>query len=264
MWKNKHEVELESRPLCIPRQRSAICGSGFDLTRWGYVGSARGSGCEAQFLWLRTKPGKNQKAPRLASLISLLRKKSGGAIAMGVFFIFSSAPIAVVSLEHLRLSLRYPEASLWWDQAMFGHECGFGRRDVNEREWKLTELNSWEWRFDAEDGSGQTRAANLTIQVCCSVWLQLWEMSSRPPVCNLIHEEETHTYVCTCNEDNKTAWGHRAFVWELWHTELIFLWPESGVFFSFTDIMLKLFHNSNLKPLIIMMYNDPFPPCTLS
>lgn len=62
MWKNKHEVELESRPpLCIPRQRSAICGSGFYLTRWGYVGSARGFGCEAQFLWLRTKPGKTRK-----------------------------------------------------------------------------------------------------------------------------------------------------------------------------------------------------------
>lgn len=52
------------------------------------------------------------------------------------FFSFFSASIAVVSL---RVSLRYSQASLWWDQAMFGHECGFGRRDVNEGEWNLTE-----------------------------------------------------------------------------------------------------------------------------
>lgn len=36
--------------------RSVICGSGFYLTHWGYVGSAQGLGCEAQVLWLQTKP----------------------------------------------------------------------------------------------------------------------------------------------------------------------------------------------------------------
>lgn len=47
---------MQSRPLCIPRQRSAMCRSGFYLTHWGYGGSAQGLGCEAQFLWLQTKP----------------------------------------------------------------------------------------------------------------------------------------------------------------------------------------------------------------
>lgn len=169
--KNKHEVWLESRPLCIPRQRSAICGSGFHLTRWGYVGSAWGLGCEAQFLWLQTKPRTETPFPRrsfldvwlLSSLCSVSPRfcPRNHESKMGFF----STAIAVVSRKYLRVSLRYSEASFWWDQAMFGHECGFGRRDVNEWEWELTELNAWGRRADAVDGFGQTSEANVTIQV---------------------------------------------------------------------------------------------------
>lgn len=119
--------------------RSAICGSGFYLTHWGYVSSAQGLGCEVQVLWLQTKPRTDSSLLtdlwwRLACLIRLRGVSSiqRPSRAKRGFFSFS-APIAVASL-------RNPEALIWWDQAMFGHECGFwGRTDVDEGEWKLTE-----------------------------------------------------------------------------------------------------------------------------
>lgn len=56
MWKkNKTNMRFNWNPD-PSSYRSVICGSGFYLTRWGYVGSAQGLGCEAQVLWLQTKP----------------------------------------------------------------------------------------------------------------------------------------------------------------------------------------------------------------
>lgn len=53
----------------------------------------------------------------------------------------------------------------WWDQALFGHEYGLGQRDVNEREWKLTELNSRRWRANAVGSQGQTNVVGVTIRL---------------------------------------------------------------------------------------------------
>lgn len=139
-------------PLYIPRQRSAICSSGFYLAHWGYTGSARGLGCEAQFLWLQTKPrpfSLQIYSRCLASLISLLGVSPAPEAIRTKQASSSLLPSLWCHLSICGFLQRYAEASFWWDQAMFGHECGFEKRNVSERQWKLTELNSWGWRADA-------------------------------------------------------------------------------------------------------------------
>ena len=107
--------------------------------------------CSGTWLWSSVPVASDQTENRtppffltdllwcLASLISLLRVSSIQRPWEQNGLLLLRFHRCGVSLKYLRVSLRYSAASLWWDQAMFGHECGFRRGDANEGEWKLTE-----------------------------------------------------------------------------------------------------------------------------
>lgn len=145
----------------LPHTKTEVC----DLRFWVLFNPLRlRRFCSRTWLWSPVPVASDQTRNRnpfpflqifsrcLASLISLLGSPldpvPGNHESKMAFFFFCSH-LCGISLKYLRVSLRYSEASLWWDQAMFGHECGFGWRDVNESECKLTELNTWGWRAEA-------------------------------------------------------------------------------------------------------------------
>lgn len=117
-------------------------------------GSARGLGCECT-VSAAVEHTKNRNPFSSQFTSECLASLNPLPETFFFFFFFSSTEVSE--------GFHYSEASLWWDQAMFGHECGFGRTDLNEREWKLTGWNIWGWRADAVEGFGQTDAADVTV-----------------------------------------------------------------------------------------------------